>query len=82
MRFGCPVVAADIPSLRERCGDAAAYCDPTDVSSIVGEVRRLLDDPVAWQDHQAAGLLRAAGFSWRRQVEQVIGTVVARSGAA
>ena len=28
MHFACPVVASDIPSMRERCGDAAAYCDP------------------------------------------------------
>lgn len=72
MRFGCPVVAADIPSLRERCGDAALYCDPHDVPSMVRQVRRVLDDPVLWARLQAAGLARAAGFSWERQARTVL----------
>ncbi len=29
MACGCPVVCSDIPALREVCGDAARYCDPS-----------------------------------------------------
>ncbi|HML29558.1 MAG TPA: glycosyltransferase, partial [Hyphomicrobium sp.] len=28
MAVGCPVAVADIPALRETCGDAAIYFDP------------------------------------------------------
>ncbi|MCH1867535.1 glycosyltransferase family 1 protein [Nocardioides sp. CFH 31398] len=76
MRFGCPVVAADIPSLRERCGDAVLYCDPHDVGSMTRQVRRLLDDPALWSRMQAAGLDRAAGFSWASQASTVLRHVV------
>jgi glycosyltransferase involved in cell wall biosynthesis len=72
MRFGCPVVAADIPSLRERCGDAALYCDPEDPGSIVCQVRRVMGDAEVWEGLQRRGLERAAGFSWRSQVEAVL----------
>lgn len=72
MRFGCPVVAADIPSLRERCGDAALYCDPRSTESIVAAARRVLDEPSTWDRLQVAGLGQAAGFSWRSQVRTVL----------
>lgn len=76
MRFGCPVVAADIPSLRERCGDAALYCDPADVGSIVSQVRLAIEDEHVWQELQGKGLQRAATYSWRRQVQQVLARIV------
>ena len=41
MACGCPVVASDIPALRERCGDAAIYCDPYDIDSIAAVSSRL-----------------------------------------
>lgn len=76
MRFGCPVVAADIPSLRERCGPAAVYCDPHDVGSIVGAASDLLDVEALWSLQQKRGLDRAAGFSWEAQVRAVMAHVV------
>jgi len=79
MRFGCPVVAADIPSLRERCGDAVAYCDPADVGTMVAQVRRVADDPALWSRLQAAGLRQAAGYSWRDQARTVLGHLASAS---
>ncbi|WP_241472174.1 glycosyltransferase family 4 protein [Mycolicibacterium neoaurum] len=72
MSFGVPVVCSDIPSLRERCGDAAIYCDPHDVLSIVGAVSKLLSDERAWREMQTKGLSRAAQFVWQNQVRQVL----------
>ena len=46
MACGCPVIAAEIPALTERCGNAAAYCDPHRVDSIVAAVERVIDDPL------------------------------------
>lgn len=79
MRYGCPVVAADIPSLRERCGDAVLYCDPNDGASMVAQVRRVTDDGVEWARLQAAGLDRAAQFSWVEQARTVLAHVSAPS---
>lgn len=72
MSRGCPVIAADIPSLRERCGEAALYCDPADVDSIVGQVRLAMGNADVWQELQHRGLERAARFSWQSQVRTVL----------
>ncbi|HET7039238.1 MAG TPA: glycosyltransferase family 1 protein [Gemmatimonadales bacterium] len=64
MALGCPLVAADIPSLRERCGDAALYCDPHDADSIAHAVRRVLDDPALAADLRRKGAARAAALTW------------------
>ncbi|MFM8855796.1 MAG: glycosyltransferase family 4 protein, partial [Actinomycetota bacterium] len=76
MSFGTPVVCSDIPSLRERCGDAAVYCDPADVGSIVDAVAGVLADEDVWQDLQHRGLKQAEKFSWERQVKAVMDVMV------
>ena len=75
MHFGCPVVVSDIPSLRERCGDAAEYCDPFDVDSIVGAVRRVVHDKKRQAQLVRLGNARAALFSWRAQAESVVAAI-------
>lgn len=75
MRFGCPVVAADIPSLHERCGDAAVYCDPESSTSIVEQVRAVLDSTDCWEELQRRGLARAATFSWTSQARYILSHV-------
>ena len=67
MASGTPVVAAPDPALMEVAGDAAVYADPDDLP---GAILRALDHRV---ELRAAGLARAAQFSWaeaaRRTVE-------------
>lgn len=72
MTFGCPVVASDIPSLRERCGDAAEYCDPNDVDSIVTAARTILKTNDSWQEFSKRGRIRAAQFTWSNQVNHLL----------
>jgi glycosyltransferase involved in cell wall biosynthesis len=64
MTFGCPVIASSIPSLLERCGDAALYCDPNDPTDIADKVRRLASDGALWVELSQRGVERAARFSW------------------
>jgi len=85
MHFGCPVVVSAIPSMTERCGTAAVYCDPHDVDDMAGAVRRVLADPAA---QAARGRLHAAHWTWRDQAVRVLEAVLgagwagAREGAA
>jgi glycosyltransferase involved in cell wall biosynthesis len=44
MACGCPVVASDIPALREVCGEAALYADPRNQQDIANRVAQLLDN--------------------------------------
>jgi glycosyltransferase involved in cell wall biosynthesis len=66
MACGCPVVASDISSLRERCGDAALYCDPYSVDSIERTVEQLVDDENLRAKLRTLGLRRAADFNWEK----------------
>ncbi len=80
MRFGCPVVASDIPAMRERCADAVEYCDPARLDDVVAAVRRVTRD-----HHHAArlaerGLAHVQRFSWRRQAEMVLDAIGAGQG--
>lgn len=72
MAHGCPVVASAIPSLEERCGDAAVYCDPHDIDSIVDATVALLDSDELWEQQQNAGLERRGVFSWKLQAQRIM----------
>jgi glycosyltransferase involved in cell wall biosynthesis len=64
MTFGCPVIVSDIPALRERCGDAAIYCDPYSTESIRNTVRRVMQDETLRSSLGTNGQKRAEGFNW------------------
>jgi glycosyltransferase involved in cell wall biosynthesis len=64
MICGCPVVAADIPALRELCGDAALYCDPFAPSDIAEKVVFLLDHRDAADRLRSDGQARVADYTW------------------
>jgi glycosyltransferase involved in cell wall biosynthesis len=65
MACGCPVVASSIPSLRERCGDAAIYCDPAVPLEIADAVYRIIVDEKLKEDLRKKGLERAASYDWK-----------------
>lgn len=77
MSLGCPVVASAIPSMTERCGTAALYCDPLDSEDILAAVRRVLGDPALAQSLRAQGFARAEGFSWREQARRILQVMTA-----
>ena len=60
---GTPVVASDIPALREVAGPAAVYVDPLDPDAIA---RGLREAEHRRGELVAAGRQRAAAFSWTR----------------
>lgn len=69
MSLGVPVVAADLPALRETAADAAQFVDADDD---LGEaVRELLDDDTARERLGVAALDRSKAFTWRDAAEKV-----------
>jgi glycosyltransferase involved in cell wall biosynthesis len=64
MASGVPVIVADRTSLPEVCGDAASYAEPEDPASIARAADRLLSDQTLYQEKKAAGIRRAAQFTW------------------
>jgi glycosyltransferase involved in cell wall biosynthesis len=67
---GVPVVASDIKALRETMGDAARYADPRSEASLVEALRMVLTDEKLRARMTAAGLSRAAGYTWERSVAE------------
>ncbi len=66
MATGTPAVLADTPVFREVAGDAAVYYPPEDPWALRAELNRLLADATARAELAAAGVRRAAEYSWRR----------------
>lgn len=76
MGCGCPVVAGDIPSLRERCADAALFCDPENVDSIAAAVAQVVDDPALAQRLRTAGYAQALRYSWAHCAEATLAAIL------
>jgi len=70
---GTPVLAADIPPLRETLHEAAVFADPDDPVAIAHGLRRLAEDGKLRERLAALGRERAAQFTWERCVERTVG---------
>jgi glycosyltransferase involved in cell wall biosynthesis len=81
---GTPMVASDIPVLREIGSGAVTYCPVEAPGAWVETILRLLGeretDAAAWQARRSAGLARAADFSWSRYTEDVVARYLAIAG--
>jgi glycosyltransferase involved in cell wall biosynthesis len=68
MACGTPVLASDLPVLKEVGGGAVEYCPVGDTDAWVRTAIALLDerrrDPARWSARQTAGRTRARCFSW------------------
>lgn len=72
MVHGCPVLAADIPAVREVCGDAALYFSAQDTADCTRCLQSFLDDPAIGETLRRKGAARYAEFSWSKSAEQVL----------
>ena len=73
MACGCPVLAADIPVLREVCADAADYFNPYDVRSIhEGILAYLKDSDTKKPLLQAKGKNNVQRYSWQKSAQKII----------
>ena len=66
MAWGVPVIASDIPALRERCEDAVLYCDPNDLASMISAIEAMMDSEQLREQYRASGYRRAQSISWAR----------------
>ena len=77
MGCGCPVVAASIPALLERCGDAALYCDPKSVDDMSQKLEQLVDSNELQQRLRSAGYSRATDATWEACASKTVAVVLA-----
>jgi glycosyltransferase involved in cell wall biosynthesis len=73
---GTPVVATDLPVLREVGGDAAVYCPVGHLGSWIEAVVQLLSEreqqPQSWAERRAAAIAQAAKFSWAAYTQKMV----------
>lgn len=73
---GTPVVATDLPVLREVGGEAVSYCRGDDLRHWVETVAALLRErdrePARWTRRRETGLRHAARFSWRTYTDEMV----------
>lgn len=72
MSAGLPVVTSNGSALKEVAGDAALLVDPLDVNGLRNALQAALEDPLERHRLVAAGLRRAAGFTWQRAAQQTL----------
>jgi glycosyltransferase involved in cell wall biosynthesis len=64
MACGTPVLTSDVSALPETAGDAALLVDPHALAAITVGMERILTDLALRERLRAAGMARAATFSW------------------
>jgi len=64
MSCGCPVLVSNVPSLIERCDDAAIYCDPNNIDDMKRSLLQLIDDKLLQASLRRKGYLQAQKYSW------------------
>ncbi len=65
---GVPVVASDLPAIREVLGDAAVYFNPSNEGEIAASIREVLGSSDRRRGLVAAGAERARLWTWTRCV--------------
>lgn len=72
---GTPVVASDIPALREVGGEAVTYCPVGDVDGWSRTIAALLDEraerPADWARRREEGIRHAEAFSWSTYASEI-----------
>ena len=83
MASGVPIVAVDLPVLREVLGDppAAELVRPDSPTELAAAVRRVVDDPQRSASLAAAALERVGDFTWTRRAELVLEFIKELDGA-
>jgi glycosyltransferase involved in cell wall biosynthesis len=76
MARGCPVLASDIPALREVSGDGAMLLPLDDTPAWVEAMRRVVGDRGVREDLCRRGLENARRYSWEATARAVCGLFV------
>ena len=69
---GLPVLASDLPAMREVAGDAATLVPAGDVGALRDALKRLLADGQLRAELRQRGLRRAAAFTWEATAEATV----------
>jgi len=69
MSYGCPVIASDIPAIKEICGDAVLYSFPYNRDDIKDKMDLLTGNPELRRELVVKGLDRIKLYSWEKSAK-------------
>lgn len=72
MSFGTPVLASDLPALREVAGDAAVFSVPGDSDDLAHQLHRVVSDKQLRDQLARKGKARASLFTWDAAAEKTV----------
>jgi glycosyltransferase involved in cell wall biosynthesis len=72
MAAGLPVVASDLPAIREVAGDAAVLMAPGKVDALAGAITRVVGDQELRARLRRQGRERASAFTWDATAEATV----------
>jgi glycosyltransferase involved in cell wall biosynthesis len=72
MASGTPVVASDIPAIREVVKGSAELVDPHDHAALAAALERVIADPAHAAELRSRGLSRAQELTWERTARQTL----------
>ena len=75
MACGCPAIVSASASLPEICGDAALYCDPSDVKDIAAKMLQVATDGATRALLREKGLQRARQFTWDKCARETLAVI-------
>lgn len=72
MSSGLPVIASDIPVLKEVYGDAAFYFDPKNPKDMAEKIDKVLINPKLRQKLMEAGFKQSLKYSWFKMAQETL----------
>lgn len=75
MASGVPIIAADLPSMREIVDDSTAYFfSPDDYKSLASTIKKVLNDPEA-EEKGRRSMVKVKEYSWQNRAQGVLNFV-------
>lgn len=75
MTHGCPVLAADIPSVREVCGSSAIYFDPLDIDSIARALSCAANGVAPFPPAKRDAMIRCSHYTWSNSARSLVAAI-------
>ena len=72
MTLGCPVIASNLPSIREACGDAVFYISPTSASELGHAMTQVMTDDRLRGALREGGYSHVEHYSWRKTAVRIL----------
>lgn len=72
MACGTPVIASNVTSLPEVCGDSALLVDPNDIYQLSNSIDNVISNNKLMISMRKNGLIRSSDFSWKKTASNTI----------